>query len=354
MNKHALNAKWCYFRRQIKATFRDTGLLLREFQWPLLFFAGMIVGGGFLYNYLSIQSGEPIGGATKAFYHVLGLVFLSPLEEFPTIWYLQLFYFFIPIIGVSILAQGVADFGILFFNRQERGKEWEMAVASTFENHVIVVGLGHLGYRVVHHLYSMGEEVVAIEINPKTDLVSSVKDLGVPVIADDASRENILKAANISQANAIMMCTQNDGLNLQIALKSRDLNPDIQVVIRIFDDNFARSLKEQFGFHAMSATATASPVFAAAAAGVDMTRPITVEGRPLNLARIEINYHSPLAELKVEEIEQKFDISLVLIRQQNKNLVFHPQAYHCVKAGDTIVVLGVAKEVNTVSQCNKG
>ncbi|MEA2008062.1 MAG: NAD(P)-binding protein, partial [Chloroflexota bacterium] len=254
MKKLSINSKWRYFRRQAQATIRDTGLLLSEFQWPLLAFAGAVLGGGMLYNYLSIQSGEPIGGLVKSIYHVLGLVFLSPLGEFPNTWYLQIFYFLIPIIGISILAQGVADFGILLFNRQARGKEWEMAVASTFDNHVIVIGLGHLGYRVVQHLHSMEEEVVAIELNPEADLAASVKDLGIPVIADDAARESILTAANVSQARAIMLCTQNDSLNLQIALKARDLNPNIQVVIRIFDNGFAHSLQEQFGFHAMSTT----------------------------------------------------------------------------------------------------
>lgn len=352
MNKPSTNSKWHYFRRQTRAALRDTGLLLREFQWPLLAFAGAVFGGGMLYNYLAIQAGESTGGLAKATYHVLGLVFLSPLGEFPNAWYLQIFYFLIPIIGISILAQGVADFGILLFNRRARSKEWEMAVASTFDNHIIVVGLGHLGYRVVQHLHSMEEEVVAIEINPQTDLAASVKDLGVPVIADDAARESILTAANIFQARAIMLCTQNDSLNLQIALKARDLNPNIQVVIRIFDDDFAHSLKEQFGFQAMSATATASPVFAAAAAGVDMTRPIIVEGRPLNLARMEIGVQSLLATLTVEEVEQKFNVSIVLIRHQDKSLLFHPQADHLIKTGDTIAVLGTAKEINTVSQSN--
>ncbi len=280
-------SRWRYFRRQVRAVLRDTGLLLHEFQWPLLSFAGAIVGGGILYNYLSIQAGEAAGELTRNIYHVLGLVFLSPLGKFPRVWYLQIFYFLMPVIGISILAQGVADFGILLFNRQARSKEWEMAVASTFDNHIIVAGLGHLGYRVVHHLHSMGEEVVAIELDPKTDLAASVKDLGIPVIADDAARETILEAANVSRARAIMLCTQNDSLNLQIALKSRNLNHDIKVVIRIFDDDFARSLQEQFGFHAMSATA-----------------------------------------------------------------IFHPQAYHRIKIGDIIAVLGVAKEVNALSQNN--
>jgi len=62
--------------------------------------------------------------------------------------------------------------------------------------------------------------------------------------------------------------TQNDGVNLQIALKTRSLIPDIHVAVRVFNDGFARALNEQFGFQALSAMLSASPIFAASAVGL--------------------------------------------------------------------------------------
>lgn len=61
-----------------------------------------------------------------------------------------------PLLGLSILAQGLADLGGLLFNRRQRSQEWEMAIASTFDRHIVVVGLGHLGYRVVPQLHAWG------------------------------------------------------------------------------------------------------------------------------------------------------------------------------------------------------
>jgi hypothetical protein len=84
-------------------------------------------------------------------YHILALTLLNPIEEFPSTWYLEIFFFIMPVVGIGILAQGLADFGILFFNRSERSKEWEMAVASTFSNYIVLIGLGHLGFRVANH-----------------------------------------------------------------------------------------------------------------------------------------------------------------------------------------------------------
>jgi len=341
-----------HFRRQVRASLRDSWLLLRQFQWPLLTFVGTIVGGGILYRDLADFAGKPIGGLAAANYHILTLVFLNPTIDFPGVWYLQMFNFLMPVIGIGILAQGVADFGVLFFNRRARGKDWEMAVASTFSNHVVLVGLGHLGYRVVNHLYSMGQDVVVIDLAPQPDLLINVQELGIPVLADDSTREAALKAANIQKARAIILCTQQDGLNLQVAMKARSLNPDIQVVVRIFDDDFASALNEQFGFQAISTSATASPIFAATAAGVDMTRPITVEGQSFSLASLNVGPKSQLPGISVEDIEGDFDVSVVLIRRKDEQADFHPGPDRLIQHNDVLAVLGGATEISILAQRN--
>lgn len=346
MSGHKRHVIW----RKARAGFRDTWLLFRQFQWPLVIFIGAILGGGLLYHKLAKYTGEPIGSLAEAAYHVLGLTFLSPIGDFPNIWYLQAFYFLMPIIGIGILSQGIADFGTLFFNRRKRGKEWEMAVASTFSNHIVLIGLGHLGFRVTNQLHEMGQDVVVIELDPKATLVTCVRDLGIPVLADDGTSEAALKAAGVQKAKAIMLCTQKDSLNLQMALKARGLNRNIHVVVRIFDDDFAHNLEEQFGFRALSATGAASPVFAAAAAGVDMTRPITVEGQALSLASLQVAQHSHIAGYTVGQVEEKFDVSVVLLRRESEAPDFHPGSERGITANDTLAVLGGASEINLLAQ----
>ena len=227
-----------------------------------------------------------------------------------------------------------------------------MAVASTFNRHVILIGLGHLGFRVTKHLHTMGQEVVAIELNPKADLVASVQELGVPVIVDDGTREAALRGAGAKRARAIILCTQNDSLNLQAALKARSINPDIQVVVRIFDDDFASALQDQFGFQALSATGRAAPAFAAAAAGVDMTRPITIEGQELSLASLCVRNQSPLVNISVGEIEDLYNVSVVLVRRGSESPDFHPTADREIISNDSIAVLGGASEISFLAQQN--
>ena len=339
-------------RRQLRAAWRDTFLLLRDFRAPLFLFALVIIGGGLLYFDLAQRASEPIRTPVEAIYLALTLVFLQGGGSFPETWYLQIFYFAMPIIGISILAQGLADFGVLLFNRRARGKEWEMAVASTFNNHIILVGLGHLGFRVVVQLRELNQDVVVIEANPREDLVASVRALDVPVVQGDGTRETILEEAGVRRARAIMLCTQNDNLNLHMAVKARSMRPNIRVITRIFDDDFAHALQQQFGFSALSATGMAAPVFAATAAGMDISQPITVEGKSLSLARLNVAPQSKLAALSVNQVEQKYDVSVVLLRHDSQSDM-HPAGDVRLAANDVLAVLAGAEQINRLAQDNR-
>ncbi|MBT3336664.1 MAG: hypothetical protein HN855_16510 [Anaerolineae bacterium] len=338
-------------RRRWQASWRDTTLLLREFRTPLLLFLVTMVGGGMLYRKIAALVGDPVNDLSEAIYLVLTLSFLQPSGDFPTSPFLEAFYFIMPLIGIGILAQGLADFGIMLFNRRTRSKEWEMAIASTFHNHTILVGLGHLGFRVAHHLNSLGKKIAVIELDPKDDLIDAVRELGIPVIHDDASRQSALEKAGIYKASTITLCMQSDSLNLQIAVKARNLNPDINVVVRIFDDEFARSIQEQFGFIALSATSMSAPAFAAAAAGMEITHPITVEGEPLSLARARLPKTSKLKGKNVAYIEEIYDVSVVLLRR-GEEADMHPAGKRILQEKDTIAILGNPDKISLLVHDN--
>jgi voltage-gated potassium channel len=334
-----------------RASLRETRILLREFRIPVLIFSTAVIGLGILYNFLAAQVGEPVGSLPESIYLMLTLTFLQPSGSFPQAPILQIFYFLLPLVGVVTLAQGLAEFGVMLFNRRARNKEWEIAVASTFHDHTVLVGLGHLGYRVVQKLHEMKEYVVVIEQNPSLDLFAAAQQMQVPVIQDDATRPAALESAGVAVARNIVLCTQNDSLNLQIALKARKLNPTIRVVIRIFDEDFAQSLQEQFGFAALSGTGMAAPVFAAAVAGADVTNPISVEGQQLSLARLEIKPEAEFAGKSVGYLEDNYHLSLVLIRRDHQSDL-HPHDSTVVKPGDLLAVLGGPEQLSNLMHDN--
>jgi voltage-gated potassium channel len=338
--------------RHWKAGWRDTIILLKEFQTPLLLFTVAVIGGGFAYAAIANLVGEPVQSVTEAIYIVLTAAFLQVVGDFPKSFGLQIFHFAMPVVGLIILAQGLADFGSLLFNRRARNKEWEMAVASTMHRHIVLVGLGHLGYRIAQRLSELGENVVVLELNPKTHTAAAAREMGVPVIQTDARYPGALEGANIQEARTIILASQDDAMNLQIALKARTFNPKIQVVIRIFDEDFAHSLQEQFGFIALSATEMAAPVFAAAAAGADVTNPISIEGQQLSLARLTIVPSSNFANKTVGYVEDNYHLNIILLRHDHQSEM-HPTDTRPLHAGDTLAVLGGPEELSRLMQDNQ-
>ena len=309
----------------VRASLRDTLLLLNEFRTALVVFLFAILGGGVLYYLIAEQVGEPLRNMSEAIYLVLTLAFFQPQGEFPDSPYLEAFFFIMPLIGIGSLALGLADFSFLFFNRRARSKEWEMAIASTLDKH--------------HILGAMTQPMAVIELNPTADLVTAVQEMDIPIIHDDASRETALEAAGVRRASSIILCTQNDAVNLKIALKARSLNPDIRVVIRIFDDDFAQALTNQFGFIALSGTGLAAPAFAASATDSEITRPISIEGESLSLARITVSPGCPIDGKTVGQIEDGYIVSVILVRCDGKT-EFHPTDSHPVLTDNMLAVLG--------------
>lgn len=341
--------------RPFRAIVRDTLLLLRQFFWPVVLFSLAVLVGSFIYHDIAKKSGEAVGAAhiSEAIYQVLGLTFFSPLgDNLPNDFRLKLFYFIMPVLGLMFLAMGIADFSILLFNRRKRSKEWEMAVASTFRHHIVLIGLGHLGFRVTKELHELDLDVVVIELNPDEELVGYTKRSGIPVIPGDGRRESNLQAAGIEKARALVIATQHDSMNLQIAFTARKLNPDINIVVRIFDEAFAKALEKQFGYRAFSATGMSAPAFAAAAANVDITRPITVEGESFSLARIDIAPQSRLVDLTVEEIEQNYNVSVVLLRRDHES-EYHPASERRLCDTDVIAVLAGHQEISHLVDDNR-
>ncbi len=340
--------------RTLQTNLRETLVLLRQFQGALLAFSVAVLGGGALYFALARRAGEAHPATLpEAFYLVLSLIFLQANVDFPGAWYLALFFFIMPVIGLAILSQGIADFGVLLFNRRARGEAWQVAVAETYSNHIVIVGLGHLGFRLTRALHQMGESFVVIEANPEAALVSEVQDWKVPIIQGDANKYDVLRKARVDRAHTIVIVTSDDTLNLQIAIHARAVNPRIRTIVRLFDDDFSREVRLAFGITAAySASALAAPAFAAAAANVDLGSGLTVAGRQLRMTQYPITPTSPLSGRTVGDIEAAYDLSVVLLRR-GERAELHPTDDSLLHAGDEITVFADSATVHKLGRLSR-
>ena len=192
-------------RRAARAQLRDLRVLLQESRNSLILFVVIVICGALIFRFFYTFPGtdqHPRFGV--ALHATFALVFFETLLPFPEQWYLQIFFFIIPILGLAAAADGVLRFGAALINKQARGQKWQVAMASTYNQHVIVCGVGKVGCRVIRELLKFGREVVAIESNPEGRFVENAKNLGVPVIIADARRSENLSKAGVARADVII------------------------------------------------------------------------------------------------------------------------------------------------------
>lgn len=118
-----------------------------------------------------------------------------------------------------------------------------------YKDHVVVCGLGRLGYCVVEILMQKGEKVVAIEMEEDSDKVNQLRQRGANIYTGNARSFAVLENVNITQAKAVISVMDNDYYNLEVGLKARSLRPDMRLILRIFDENMARQLRDDLDIH---------------------------------------------------------------------------------------------------------
>jgi len=341
------------FRRYLRASLRDTWVLVREFRNSLMLFTGLLLLGGLILwrFYVSPEIGQRLA-FSEALYAVFTLIFFQTTIPYPRSGLLQVFFFVVPILGLGVIAEGVIRFGVMLFNKQVRKGEWQVAVASTFRNQIVVCGLGRVGYRVVEQLLRFGEEVVGIDLREESRFVERVREMGVPVVIADAREREALVKAGVPRARAIIPCTEDDLTNLAIALDARELKPEIRVVMRMFDAELAKKVERGFGIQTVfSTSALAAPAFAAAATQADISHSFYVGDTLLHISEVVVTPDSQLAGWSVGRLETVLNLSVIYYRD-GATTSLHPDGQAVLRAGDRVLVLAQLEALQKLSKLN--
>jgi Trk K+ transport system NAD-binding subunit len=194
--------------------------------------------------------------------------------------------------------------------------------------HVLVIGLGTIGLRVVRKLHDAGREVAVIEKDEHNRHVSQVRALGVPVMIADATLPEVLASARLAAASAVAVLTSDDLANLETGLAVRDQLGsrwrEVPVVLRIFDPQLAHSVKETFGFRNVRSTAAlAAPWFVGAALGLDVLSTFYAGDEPLLVARLTVTPGGGLHGLQMHELTARTRV-LALRRAADRSVLEHP------------------------------
>ncbi|UKY47529.1 NAD-binding protein [Streptomyces inhibens] len=132
----------------------------------------------------------------------------------------------------------------------------------------------------------------------------------MPLLLEDASAPGVLDRARIRQSKSLLVLTRDDGENLDIVMAAREANPQVRVVMRLYDDDFAatvsRTLRASYPdatTRSRSVSALAAPSFAAAMMGRHVLGVMPVERGSLLFTTVDVAGHP---ELEGRSIHQAF------------------------------------------------
>ncbi|WP_173265342.1 NAD(P)-binding protein [Streptomyces pacificus] len=161
--------------------------------------------------------------------------------------------------------------------------------------HVVLLGLGKIGTRVLGRLREIGIPVVCVENDPEARGVALARRLRVPVIIGDVTQEGVLEAARIHRAHALLALTSSDTTNLEAALYARSVASHLRVALRLYDDDFATAVYRTLRAahpgaltRSRSVTSLSAPAFASAMMGRQVLGAISVERRVLLFAALDV------------------------------------------------------------------
>ena len=255
--------------------------------------------------------------------------------------------FDVKFVGIAFIVLGATTIAIFFAILTDTIVGVRLAqilggVRGRLRGHVVVCGLGDVGFRVVEQLAQLGVPVVGIERDPNARHLAAVRRLGLPVVIGDATLSDALHEVQIERARALVTCTDNDVADLEVAVNARALHPDLRIVLRLFDHDLSTAVERRFNIHiARSTAAIAAPVFATQMAGHDLVTTVHVAGIPLALAEFEVDPGDAEVGRTVSDLEDSAELRvLAIVPASGGDADWKVDGSWKIAAGERLAVVG--------------
>ncbi len=319
--------EWCFIR-----------MATRQLWWRFAIMLMILLGGGLLFQRLEPEQDLSLA---QAVFYAWCLIFGEPPEAFPKAPVLQVLFFVMPVLGLTVILEGILYFAGLVRDRRRYERNWCVIMANSMTDHIVLVGLGRLGWRAFRLLRDIGEQVVVIEANGSHPLLEDVRRDGSPLIIGDGRNENLLMEANARKARAVIAATNNDLANLEIAMDARQLRPDIRVVVRMFDPRLADKVRSGLDIEiALSQSALAAPAFAMSAIDPSIVSSFLAGDQLVVMHRWTVQTDGPLVGKTIGEVMSAMSCAVVELRSGTAAARLFPPPDTELQPGDELLVQG--------------
>jgi len=281
------------------------------------------------------------------------LIFGEPVLGYPHHWLLQGFHIVLPLLGLVVILDAIVRFSYHILRRDETGPDWTRAMCKTLNNHVILCGLGKLGLRTLQQLLALGEQVAVLEKDPHCPNLAFARRNGVPVRVGHSREEGIFEDLNIREAKSIILATNDDLANLEMALDARKIHPGIRVIMRMFDQELAERLRDTMDMPlTFSTSELAAPLFATSSSDHSIINSFYVDDRLMVISRLTVGPESELIGKAVRDLGRGEHVFVLSFTRSGQPRLF-PSAEAIFAAGDRITLQTEPATLKRIHAMNK-
>ena len=224
------------------------------------------------------------------------------------------------------------------------GRRWMRREIEKMRGHTIVCGYGRIGAIVAREIIAEGHDVVVVERSP--ELLEQLQQRDIPYVAGDATKDEILLAAGLNKAKALVSALTDESANVYVTLTARQLSPEIYIVARSDSPDHSQRLNRaganQVLFpHLYGGIRMAQSVLRPTVLGfMDLAMRGDIED--LQMEQLTIAPESSVAgkDLIASQLRQRYNIIVIGIKKLDGKLLFNPQPQVILEAGDTLILVG--------------
>lgn len=263
----------------------------------------------------------------------------------------RIFTIILVIIGVSMVAYAFGTImGIVLEGHLKNfmGRSKMLKKINSLKDHIIICGAGRVGHHVITRLQK--EKIPFVIIDKDEEKSVRLRDEGLLIINDDATKDDVLHLAGIDRARGLISALPGDAENVFVTLTARELNPKLVIV--------ARSDLEESKTKLIRAGAdkVISPsVMGGRRMAISILKPVSVDfvetlihraDVEIEIEEITVSPESLLTGKKLKEshIKQKTGTMVVAIKRGD-DIISNPSADNIIIGDDLLIVLGTREQL---------
>ena len=211
-------------------------------------------------------------------------------------------------------------------------------------NHVIICGFGRNGKESAQVLFD--NKIPFVVVEAKNDLKPSLNFEVPHFIKGDATKDEVLEEAGISNARALIATLPVDADNLFVVLTAKQLNPGLTIISRASQDTSVNKLKiagannvimpDKIG-GAHMATLTMIPD------AVELLSIMSTRNNPgFRVAELKAVKTATLTEL---DLWQKTNCTILGIKGDSGKYTVNPPSSYCINPGESLIVMGSDEQI---------